>query len=102
MYKNRLYNVEGLLHPGGMFIIQHVIGQEISRYIHGAYALEITKAERYNHSIYAQRLLEEMFMAEPDLSKVGLLKPLNGEKTNVPANWRFQKSSVLSEDTSVF
>lgn len=39
MYKDRVYDVSRLLHPGGMYIIEHVIGEEISRYIHGAYGL---------------------------------------------------------------
>lgn len=57
MYKYKLYDVTGLLHPGGAFIIQKVIGEEISRYIHGAYGLENTKMSAYCHSLYAQRLL---------------------------------------------
>lgn len=64
--------------------------------------MEVSRADRHDHSIYAKRWLDEMFVLELDLSRIKLFKPLIGEKTNLPVSWRLQKTSYLSADTSVF
>jgi cytochrome b involved in lipid metabolism len=57
MYKYKVYDVTNFLHPGGNYIIEKVLGEEISRYIHGSYGLENTLLPAYAHSIYASKLL---------------------------------------------
>lgn len=57
MFRDKLYNVAGLLHPGGMSIIDAVIGEEVSRYIYGAYGHEMLKSEAHKHTIFAKKHL---------------------------------------------
>lgn len=102
LYRDKVYDVSRLLHPGGMYIIDHVIGEEISRYIHGAYGLEVCKMTGYNHTSYAKKLLGEMFAIELDMSKLKLLKAEQGEKTNVPTNWKLKKATIVSKGIKNF
>jgi hypothetical protein len=83
-----VYDVSRLLHSGGMFIVEHMIGEEISRYVYGAYGLEVCKAQGYQHTVYAMKLLNVIFACELDSSKFKLLKPLIGDKVNTPSMWQ--------------
>ena len=58
MYGNKVYDVTGWIHPGGSFILNQVIGREISRFIHGGEALENSKMKPHTHSAHALKLLE--------------------------------------------
>jgi cytochrome b involved in lipid metabolism len=62
MYKYKVYDVSRLLHPGGNSIIEKVQGEEISRYLHGAYGLESTLLPAHSHSVYAYKLLDEHYI----------------------------------------
>jgi hypothetical protein len=102
LYKDKVYDVSRLLHPGGMYIFDHVIGEEISRYIHGAYGLEVCKMKGYSHTIYAKNLLNEMFAIELDMSKLKLFKIEMGEKSNIPTNWKLKKANIVSKGIKNF
>ena len=102
MYKCKIYDITEMVHPGGAFIIEKVIGEEISRYLHGAYGLESTKMAPYCHSTYALRLLEEFFVADLDTSTLGLMVPIIGDRLNVPTTWRQVNSEVLATHTKLY
>ena len=102
MYKYKIYDITGLIHPGGAYIIDKVVGEEISRYIHGAYGLESTKMEAYSHTIYAQRLLDEYFVDDLDTSLIGLIIPKMGDRHNVPTIWKLRNNEMMSENTKLY
>lgn len=87
MYKYKVYDVSELLHPGGNFIIEKLLGEEISRYIHGAYGLESTKLPAYTHTVFAHKLLEEHYVGDIDTSSLGLMVPKIGDRINIPGIW---------------
>ncbi len=102
MYKYKVYDVTNLLHPGGNYIIQKLQGEEISRYIHGAYGLESTKLPAYTHTVFAHKLLEQHYIGEIDTSSIGLMKPKIGDKLNVPCNWNLEVSEELSPGVKMY
>lgn len=102
IYKDRVYDVSKILHPGGMLIIDRVRGEEISRYLLGAYGLETAKHPGHRHSAAAMELLKDQFVAELDLSSIGLLIPSYGDKINIPALWVLKQSSPISKDLKLF
>lgn len=102
IFKDKLYDVSGITHPGGNYIISHVIGEEISRYLYGAYSYELTKAMPHKHTIYAHKMLGERYACDLDLSKMNLLNPIIGERVNVPAVWTLKKSLIVSKGTKCF
>lgn len=92
MYKYKIYDITDLVHPGGAFIIEKVVGEEISRYIHGAYGLESTKMNAYCHTVFAQRLLDHYYIDDLDTSLSGLMVPKMGDRHNVPTTWRLREN----------
>lgn len=47
-----------MIHPGGNYIWKLIQGQDVTRYILGAYTLDSLKIKSYKHSIYALKILE--------------------------------------------
>jgi hypothetical protein len=78
------------------------VGEEISRYLHGAYGLETTRFHGYQHTIYAMKLLNELYVAELNLSLIGLLQPTYGDKVNIPALWSLKQAISTSKDLKIF
>ena len=96
MYKYKLYDITGLVHPGGSYIIEKIVGEQISRYIHGAYGLESTQMKAYSHTIYAQKLLDQYYIDDLDTSLIGLMVPKMGDRHNVPTTWKLRDNQLLS------
>ena len=59
-------------HPGGLFVLKHNIGQDISKFFHGGYSLEdnlgAKPAQGYQHSFFAFCIANDLAIAryEPD------------------------------------
>lgn len=47
---SEVYDLSNYIHPGGNFIIQNVIGREVSRFFYGAYGLESTTIKPHLHT----------------------------------------------------
>lgn len=54
-------------HPGGMFVLQHNIGRDISKFFYGGYVLEDNLSgpspKGYNHSEVAKRIVRKLTVA---------------------------------------
>jgi len=57
-------------HPGGQFVIKHNIGQDISKFFHGGYALEGNLGARpapgWKHTNYARAIVNDLIIAQLD------------------------------------
>lgn len=95
LYKDGIYNISQIAHPGGHFIFISVNGRDVSRFLVGAYPLESTTMQSYKHSPYAMQLLLK--------NKIGtLLQPKILSEVSVNQIWRAKKSRDLSSSTSLF
>lgn len=47
-----------MYHPGGNFITKRMKGREIGRFMYGAFGLETSNMQGYEHSKYAYEMLE--------------------------------------------
>lgn len=75
---NSVYDLTNFDHPGGKYIIEQIIGKEwnlnykyndyigkeIGRYFYGAYALESSDSQPYNHSNSAKQILYKRLVGE--------------------------------------
>ena len=57
LFQNSVYDLTNFVHPGGDFLIEQCIGRDVTRFLIGAYSLESTKFQPYNHSENAYSLL---------------------------------------------
>lgn len=46
----QVYDVTGMNHPGGNYILELVNGREIGRFFSGSYGLETTKMRPHTHT----------------------------------------------------
>lgn len=55
------------VHPGGKFVLQHTIGQDISKFFYGGYSLEGNLQAKpirgYNHSNIARLIVNDLIIA---------------------------------------
>ena len=62
-------------HPGGKFVLQHNIGNDVGKFFYGGYALEGNLGPKpnpgYAHSNYARKIVNQLIVAQ--LSKPGQL-----------------------------
>ena len=47
---NSVYDVTNFMHPGGMPVIDQVVGREIGRFMYGGYSIETLDMESHEHS----------------------------------------------------
>ncbi|CAD8190089.1 unnamed protein product [Paramecium pentaurelia] len=59
IYKNQVVDLSQMIHPGGNYIWKLIQGQDVTRYIIGAYTLDQLKIKVYQHSIYTLKILEK-------------------------------------------
>ena len=48
------------------------------------------------------KLLNELYVAELNLSLIGLLQPTYGDKVNIPALWSLKQAISTSKDLKIF
>lgn len=101
LFKNELVDLSGITHPGGQYILERVVGEEISRYIFGAYNIEDTAIESHQHTIYALNMLSERRIGTISIAQYRLLVPKTGEVTNVPTPWTLSKNEKITLDTNL-
>ena len=41
IFRNKVYDMNNFFHPGGNHIITNTLGREISRFLYGAFSLEV-------------------------------------------------------------
>ncbi|CAK64487.1 unnamed protein product (macronuclear) [Paramecium tetraurelia] len=59
IYKNQVVDLSQMIHPGGNYIWKLIQGQDVTRYILGAYTLDSLKIKTHKHSIYTLKILEQ-------------------------------------------
>ncbi|CAD8194973.1 unnamed protein product [Paramecium pentaurelia] len=59
IYKNQVVDLSQMIHPGGNYIWKLIQGQDVTRYILGAYTLDSLNIQPYKHSIYTLKILEQ-------------------------------------------
>ncbi|CAD8208926.1 unnamed protein product [Paramecium octaurelia] len=59
IYKNQVVDLSQMIHPGGNYIWKLIQGQDVTRYVLGAYTLDQLKLQPYKHSIYTLKILEQ-------------------------------------------
>lgn len=59
-------------HPGGRFVLQHLIGADVSKYFYGAYTYEnyISDKTTHTHSQLARRKVGNLAIARLDNSEI--------------------------------
>ena len=51
-------------HPGGTFVLEHLIGQDVSKYFYGGYALEASKGDQpFFHSNVSRAIVNTLIVA---------------------------------------
>lgn len=51
-------------HPGGSFLVEHLIGQDVSKYFYGGYALESSRGDKpYFHSNVSRVIVNSLLVA---------------------------------------
>jgi len=88
IYGNKVYDMTGWIHPGGNFLIEAVVGREISRFLHGAYGLESTSMQPHTHSTFALELLEEFYIGR-----------LNNMESILIPNFSENNSTISNDDS---
>ncbi len=51
------------VHPGGKFVIRHLVGTDVSKFFFGGYTLEentVTKPKGHVHSVYAKLIVNDL------------------------------------------
>ncbi|CAD8124193.1 unnamed protein product [Paramecium sonneborni] len=59
IYKNNIVDLSQMIHPGGNYIWKLIQGQDVTRYILGAYTLDTLSIKPYKHTIYTLKILEQ-------------------------------------------
>ncbi|KAL4443103.1 hypothetical protein ABPG74_002170 [Tetrahymena malaccensis] len=96
IYKDNIYTIDKISHPGGKFIFNSVRGRDISRFMNGSYGLENTNMPSHTHSLYATQLLKQ--------NQIGVLTQPNilSESSGNHHIWRVSKEKYLSKSTALF
>lgn len=102
LFKDKLYDIGNLMHPGGNYLLEELRGEEVSRYIYGAYSYELAQCEPHRHTVYAHKMLSERFVGDVDLSGIQLLAPKIGDHVNVPAVWTLRKARAMGSGVKCF
>ena len=103
LYGNRILDLENWAHPGGNFIIQQIIGREVSRFLLGSYPLEShVKTKRWKHSQQAYELIESLTIGMLSDKPESILVSRHGGKSGPKiAGWTTKATlyskSVVSE-----
>ncbi|KAL4488438.1 hypothetical protein ABPG72_013006 [Tetrahymena utriculariae] len=96
IYKDNIYSIDKISHPGGKFIFNSVHGRDISRFMNGSYSLENTNMPSHTHSLYATQLLKQNQIGS--LSQPNILSESSGSQHI----WRVSKEKYLSKSTALF
>ena len=96
---NKVYDLTDWTHPGGNFVIEACVGQEIGRYFYGNYALEGTGMKPHKHSALVLNQIEKFYVGEiQDLESILLLKESKQEgKSCHQKKWRIVGTRSVSE-----
>ncbi|EAR85450.2 DOMON domain protein (macronuclear) [Tetrahymena thermophila SB210] len=96
IYKDNIYSLDKISHPGGKFIFNSVRGRDVSRFMNGSYGLENTNMPPHTHSLYATQLLKQ--------NQIGVLSQPNilSESSGSHHVWRVSKEKYLSKSTALF
>lgn len=72
MLGNRIYDITGLIHPGGQYVWDKLNRRDISRFFAGNYRFEeISSADiRHTHSISALNILDKRYIGSLELNPV--------------------------------
>lgn len=97
---NKVYDVTDFRHPGGVFIINQVVGREISRFFYGGYPLENTKnMDSHTHSVKALLTLESYFIGK--LTKTESILAFKAPRTTNTTNLSMNSSTVALDESSL-
>ena len=96
---NKVYDLTDWTHPGGNFVIEAVVGQEIGRYFYGNYALEGTGMKPHKHSALVLNQIEKFYVGEVhQLESILLMKESKEEAKSCHAKkWRIVGTRSVSE-----
>jgi len=63
IFEDKVFAIKNFDHPGGNFILNEINGQEISRYIYGAYGLLYPpNFTQHAHTKHALQIMEKNFI----------------------------------------
>ena len=70
-------------HPGGKFLIDMVVGQDLGKYIYSGYVLDSARVSQHVHSYYAYRILEKIAIARMEEGEEEAYLGVKGNETDI-------------------
>lgn len=64
LFKNKIYDFSGYIHPGGQFLLQECRFREISRFMEGAVGLERLNGRQWHHSNQAYAAMNRYYIGD--------------------------------------
>ena len=106
MYKNRIYDLTGIVHPGGNWIYEKANWREVSRFLNGVSGLERQNSRAWAHSFNAFLLLEKNFIGnlldfDPNDNEWILREKNQGEVIESNDNWIIEQKIPISSQFSI-